>query len=93
MQVCDLKNHSPRDVSGNLASRLTGFLLSSFIFYGYIQYDTDYRYRSRIADVSSRPSAASIATFQTDELKALIDTSHHLGLKIAAHASTPVAIR
>ena len=91
MQVCDLKHHSPRDFSGNLASRLTGFLLSSFIFWGI--YDTDYRYRSRIADVSSRPSAASIATFQTDELKALIDTSHHLGLKIAAHASTPVAIR
>ena len=91
MQVCNLKYHSPKDFSGNLASRLTGFLLSSFIFWGI--YDTDYRYRSRIADVSSRPSAASIATFQTDELKALIDTSHHLGLKIAAHASTPVAIR
>ncbi|KAL5519377.1 hypothetical protein ACEPAH_1060 [Sanghuangporus vaninii] len=53
---------------------------------------TDYRYRSRLADVSARPAAASVATFQTDELKALIDTAHHLGLKIAAHASTAPAI-
>lgn len=52
----------------------------------------DYRYRSRLADVSARPAAASIATFQTDELKALIGTAHQLGLKVAAHASTAPAI-
>ncbi|KAL5533824.1 hypothetical protein ACEPAG_284 [Sanghuangporus baumii] len=58
----------------------------------WIKIYADYRYRSRLADVSARPAAASVATFQTDELKALIDTAHHLGLKIAAHASTAPAI-
>ncbi|EJD03492.1 uncharacterized protein FOMMEDRAFT_166890 [Fomitiporia mediterranea MF3/22] len=58
----------------------------------WIKIYADYRYRSRMADVSARPAAASLATFQTDELKALIDTAHQLGLKIAAHASTAPAI-
>ncbi|KAI5119712.1 hypothetical protein M0805_001426 [Coniferiporia weirii] len=52
----------------------------------------DYRYRSRVADSSTAQSKASIATFQRDELKMIIDTAHQYGLKVAAHASTPGAM-
>ena len=42
-------------------------------------------------DVSPQHARASIATFHTDELKALISTAHQLGAKVAAHASTAAA--
>ncbi|PFH49041.1 hypothetical protein AMATHDRAFT_148574 [Amanita thiersii Skay4041] len=53
----------------------------------------DYRVRSRVVDVSPNVSAQSIKMFSDDELKAMIDTAHGLGVKVAAHANTPQAIR
>lgn len=55
--------------------------------------NADYRVRSRMADVAREESAASLATFQPDELKVLIETAHYYGLKIAAHASSAQAMR
>lgn len=43
-------------------------------------------------DASSRASAQSIATFNRDELDAMISTAHALGVKVAAHANTAGAI-
>ncbi|KAJ7489117.1 hypothetical protein FB451DRAFT_1024217 [Mycena latifolia] len=52
----------------------------------------DYPMRSRMADVAPRLAGRAIATFTRDELKVLIDTAHHHGAKIAAHAKTVPAI-
>ncbi|KAJ7445957.1 hypothetical protein B0H11DRAFT_1879850 [Mycena galericulata] len=49
---------------------------------------TDYPIRSRMTDVSPRLASRAIPTFTRDELKVLIDTAHHAGVKIAAHAKT-----
>ncbi|RDB26525.1 hypothetical protein Hypma_005642 [Hypsizygus marmoreus] len=52
----------------------------------------DYRVRSRASDVSSNIAGASFSTFNDAELKAMIDTAHSLGVKVAAHANTPEVI-
>ncbi|KAF8167255.1 hypothetical protein B0H34DRAFT_644930 [Crassisporium funariophilum] len=52
----------------------------------------DYRCRSRMNDVSSTVSGQSIATFNTQELSAMISTAHARGVKVAAHANTARAI-
>ncbi|KAJ6598180.1 hypothetical protein DFH09DRAFT_1394180 [Mycena vulgaris] len=53
----------------------------------------DYPVRSRMTDVSPRLAGRSIATFNHDELKVLIDTAHQYGVKIAAHAKTVPVIK
>ncbi|KAJ6564639.1 hypothetical protein B0H19DRAFT_81191 [Mycena capillaripes] len=53
----------------------------------------DYPMRSRLTDVSPRLAGRSIATFNRDELKVLIDTAHQYGAKIAAHAKTVPVIK
>ncbi|KAJ7621447.1 hypothetical protein FB45DRAFT_1032701 [Roridomyces roridus] len=52
----------------------------------------DYPIRSRLGTLSPRVATRSIPTFNNEELKALIDTAHAAGLKIAAHAKTTPAI-
>ncbi|KAJ7097555.1 hypothetical protein C8R44DRAFT_949044 [Mycena epipterygia] len=52
-----------------------------------------YPVRSRMTDVSPRLAGRSIATFNRDELKILIDTAHQYGAKIAAHAKTVPVIK
>ncbi|KIJ04680.1 hypothetical protein PAXINDRAFT_159296, partial [Paxillus involutus ATCC 200175] len=47
----------------------------------------DYRVRSRIFDVSTRPGGVSMKTFNYEELKMMIDTAHQYGVKVAAHAT------
>jgi imidazolonepropionase-like amidohydrolase len=47
----------------------------------------DYAVRSRASEVSRRVGAASMATFDFDELKAMIGTAHAYGVKVAAHAT------
>ncbi|KAJ7722888.1 hypothetical protein DFH07DRAFT_932308 [Mycena maculata] len=54
----------------------------------WIKIYADYPIRSRMTDVSPRLAGRSIPTFSRDELKVLIDTAHHAGVKIAAHAKT-----
>ncbi|KAJ7182876.1 hypothetical protein C8R43DRAFT_15783 [Mycena crocata] len=59
----------------------------------WIKIYADYPMRSRLTDVSPRLAGRSIATFTRDELKVLIDTAHHHGVKIAAHAKTVPVIK
>ncbi|KAG1871568.1 hypothetical protein F4604DRAFT_2013550 [Suillus subluteus] len=47
----------------------------------------DYTVRSRASEVSRRVGAASMATFDYDELRAMICTAHAYGVKVAAHAT------
>ncbi|KAF7377432.1 Amidohydro-rel domain-containing protein [Mycena sanguinolenta] len=54
----------------------------------WIKIYADYPIRSRLADVSPRLASRPIATFNYDELSALISTAHQAGVKIAAHAKT-----
>ncbi|EIW87414.1 hypothetical protein CONPUDRAFT_79452 [Coniophora puteana RWD-64-598 SS2] len=51
----------------------------------WIKIYAEYSFRSRHATVSSA-SRAPLATFNDTELKAIIDTAHALGVKVAAHA-------
>ncbi|KAJ7176851.1 hypothetical protein C8R46DRAFT_1346787 [Mycena filopes] len=53
----------------------------------------DYPVRSRLTDVSPRLAGRPIATFNSEELKALIDTARQYGAKIAAHAKTVPVIK
>ncbi|KAG1799025.1 uncharacterized protein HD556DRAFT_1231790 [Suillus plorans] len=46
-----------------------------------------YAVRSRASEVSRRVGAASMATFDYDELRAMICTAHAYGVKVAAHAT------
>lgn len=46
-----------------------------------------------MADVSPFTSTEAIPTFNRDEIKAMINTAHQYGVKIAAHASSEIAIR
>ncbi|KAF7369260.1 Amidohydro-rel domain-containing protein [Mycena venus] len=59
----------------------------------WIKIYADYPVRSRLTDVSPRIAGRSIATFNRDELKTLIDTAHQYGVKIAAHAKTVPVIK
>ncbi|KAF8799600.1 hypothetical protein BYT27DRAFT_7234400 [Phlegmacium glaucopus] len=52
----------------------------------------DYRCRSRMGDVFPAVGAASIATFNTEELSTIIATAHARGVKVAAHANTSCSI-
>ncbi|KAJ7709567.1 hypothetical protein B0H17DRAFT_1028336 [Mycena rosella] len=58
----------------------------------WIKIYADYPVRSRMAAVAPRLAGRATSTFTRDELKALIDTAHHHGAKIAAHAKTVPAI-
>ncbi|KAI0778862.1 hypothetical protein BD413DRAFT_601525 [Trametes elegans] len=49
---------------------------------------TDYRVRTRIADVSTKIAGADIQTFTGTELRTLVSTARQLGVKVAAHAQT-----
>ncbi|KAG1742629.1 uncharacterized protein EDB91DRAFT_1127141 [Suillus paluster] len=53
----------------------------------WIKIYADYRVRSRVSEVSRRVGAASMATFDYDELRAMISTAHSYGVKVAAHAT------
>ncbi|KAF8799853.1 hypothetical protein BYT27DRAFT_7119399 [Phlegmacium glaucopus] len=57
----------------------------------YLSY-LDYRCRSRMGDVFPAVGATSIATFNTEELSAIIATAHARGVKVAAHANTSGSI-
>ncbi|KAH9486165.1 hypothetical protein JR316_0000229 [Psilocybe cubensis] len=59
----------------------------------WIKIYADYRPRSLTAPVSFSTATRSIATFHEDEMKAMINTAHALGVKVAAHASTFGAIK
>jgi imidazolonepropionase-like amidohydrolase len=48
----------------------------------------DYRARSQTSDVSPNIAGTSFALFNREEMKALIDTAHSLGVKVAVHANT-----
>lgn len=48
----------------------------------------DYTCRSQTSDVSRYIAGQPFATFNDDELRALIDTAHSLGVKVAVHAYT-----
>ena len=58
---------------------------SRFSFFGVI---SDYSCRSRTNDVMPTVNPKAIATFNTEELSAIITTSHAKGVKVAAHANT-----
>ncbi|KAF9225150.1 hypothetical protein BS17DRAFT_778215 [Gyrodon lividus] len=53
----------------------------------WIKIYADYRVRSRIFGVSTRPGRVSMNTFNYEELKTMIDTAHQYGVKVAAHAT------
>ncbi|KAG2354964.1 hypothetical protein BDR07DRAFT_1427696 [Suillus spraguei] len=53
----------------------------------WIKIYADYAVRSRASEVSRRVGAASMATFNHDELRAMIYTAHAYGVKVAAHAT------
>ncbi|OBZ78983.1 hypothetical protein A0H81_01314 [Grifola frondosa] len=53
----------------------------------WIKIYADYRFRSRIGDVSSATSKAAIRTFNDKEMQALVSTAHQLGAKVSAHAA------
>ncbi|KZT03501.1 uncharacterized protein LAESUDRAFT_659678 [Laetiporus sulphureus 93-53] len=48
---------------------------------------TDYRFRSRMVDVSPAVSKAAITTFNEKELHAIVSTAINLGVKVAAHSA------
>ncbi|KXN84962.1 hypothetical protein AN958_11807 [Leucoagaricus sp. SymC.cos] len=58
----------------------------------WIKIYADYRVRAQIADVSQASSSESLATFSRQELRAMITTAHDLGVKVAAHANSRIAI-
>ncbi|KAF9478898.1 hypothetical protein BDN70DRAFT_879394 [Pholiota conissans] len=58
----------------------------------WIKIYADYSCRARMADVSSSTATESIATFNKDELAAMINTAHARGVKVCAHANTAGAI-
>ncbi|KAF8204132.1 hypothetical protein BJ912DRAFT_896082 [Pholiota molesta] len=58
----------------------------------WIKIYADYSCRARMSDVSPSIATESIATFNKDELKAMIDTAHARGVKVCAHANTAGAI-
>jgi imidazolonepropionase-like amidohydrolase len=47
----------------------------------------DYRFRSRLINVSAKAGQASRTTFNPGELEALVTTAHSYGVKVAAHAT------
>ncbi|OAX41021.1 hypothetical protein K503DRAFT_713498 [Rhizopogon vinicolor AM-OR11-026] len=53
----------------------------------WIKIYADYRFRSRVSDVSRRAGAASVATYNHNELSAMVNTAHEYGVKVAAHAT------
>ncbi|KAF8640387.1 hypothetical protein AX17_000057 [Amanita inopinata Kibby_2008] len=59
----------------------------------WIKIYADYKVRSRMTAVSSVIAAKSMTTFSDEELGAMIDTAHALGVKVAAHANGPGAIK
>ncbi|KAJ7881117.1 hypothetical protein B0H14DRAFT_3082648 [Mycena olivaceomarginata] len=78
----------------------SNFIIRKAISYSYMQIHRsvtritpDYPVRSRLTYVSPRLAGRSIATFNHSELKALIDTAHQYGVKIAAHAKTVSVIK
>ncbi|KAG2141087.1 hypothetical protein DEU56DRAFT_283261 [Suillus clintonianus] len=53
----------------------------------WIKIYADYPIRSRASEVSRRVGAASMRTFELDEVQAMIYTAHAYGVKVAAHAT------
>ncbi|CDO73387.1 hypothetical protein BN946_scf185013.g21 [Trametes cinnabarina] len=53
----------------------------------WIKVYADYRVRTRMTDVAPKISGATIQTFASNELRALVNTARQLGVKVAAHAS------
>src|SRR5882762_7979968 len=47
----------------------------------------DYRFHSRLINVSAKAGQASRTTFNPGELKALVTTAHSYRVKVAAHAT------
>ncbi|KAG0706694.1 hypothetical protein DFH29DRAFT_900962 [Suillus ampliporus] len=58
----------------------------------WIKIYADYRVRSRVSEVSRRVGAASMRTFDYDELMAMISTAREYGVKVAAHATNRATI-
>ncbi|KAG5352820.1 hypothetical protein C0989_000271 [Termitomyces sp. Mn162] len=54
----------------------------------WIKIYADYKFRSRVADVSSDINRMNLPLFTKAELKAMIDCAHSLGVKVSAHAHT-----
>ncbi|KAG5716567.1 hypothetical protein E4T56_gene16229 [Termitomyces sp. T112] len=54
----------------------------------WIKIYADYMFRSCMADVSSHIDGMHFPLFTRDELKAMIDCAHSLGVKVAVHAHT-----
>ncbi|KAJ4481286.1 hypothetical protein J3R30DRAFT_3701004 [Lentinula aciculospora] len=53
----------------------------------WIKIYADYRFRSRMKDISPRVAGAPLPTFNCLELAGMINTAHSVGIKVAAHAS------
>ncbi|KAI0275291.1 hypothetical protein BC834DRAFT_928010 [Gloeopeniophorella convolvens] len=53
----------------------------------WIKIYADYRVRSRVAPASIAASRAAIPTFSLEEVKAMVDTAHRAGVKVAVHTT------
>ncbi|KII93036.1 hypothetical protein PLICRDRAFT_35213 [Plicaturopsis crispa FD-325 SS-3] len=53
----------------------------------WIKIYANYRFRSRLGNVATAAMNESTETFSPEELKAMIDTAHRYGVKVAAHAT------
>ncbi|KAF9062860.1 hypothetical protein BDP27DRAFT_1271375 [Rhodocollybia butyracea] len=53
----------------------------------WIKIYANYRFRSRMQDVSPYTAGASLATFNALEMENIINTAHSVGVKVAAHAT------
>ncbi|CAL1694758.1 unnamed protein product [Somion occarium] len=51
----------------------------------WIKLYADYRFRAEMTQVSPQTASESLDTFNTDELHAIVQTAHKLGVKVAAH--------
>ncbi|KAL4246563.1 hypothetical protein ABKN59_008759 [Abortiporus biennis] len=53
----------------------------------WIKVYADYRFRTMMSDVAPAIAAEAHDTFTMEEINAIIDTSHRLGVKVAAHCN------
>ncbi|KAG8924684.1 hypothetical protein FRC02_010265 [Tulasnella sp. 418] len=59
----------------------------------WIKIYADYPFRSRLSSVSPKQARKDLPLFSEKELKAMIDTAHSLGVKVAAHTLESSTIR
>ncbi|ETW86701.1 hypothetical protein HETIRDRAFT_456627 [Heterobasidion irregulare TC 32-1] len=58
----------------------------------WIKIYADYRFRSRIVDSAPLLAKASVPLFTAVETRAMIETAHSLGVKVAAHATNKATV-